>query len=173
MEVRLFWFETSWRINFMALSSCQFHCHEKVLKIPPTIYYFCTLMSVCQNVRVFKFYEVQINIEIVFLWIYHGENAKHWQQLRKNPSYSKHYRYNWKNSNTCDMSILISWEASFAESFFSCIFFIILFLFFSFFIYYVKWCKLVWPQTFWAKLSILKYCYSKCNLEVCYPTFNL
>lgn len=76
MEVRLFWFETSWRINFMALSSCQFHCHEKVLKIPPTIYYFCTLMSVCQNVRVFKFYEVQINIEIVFLWIYHGENAK-------------------------------------------------------------------------------------------------
>lgn len=66
MVVRLFWFETSWRINFMALSSCQFHCHEKVLKIPPTIYYFWTLISVCQNVRIFKFYEVQINIKIVF-----------------------------------------------------------------------------------------------------------
>lgn len=41
-------------------------------------------MSVCQNVRVFKFYEVQVNIKIVvFLWIYLGENAKHWEQLRK------------------------------------------------------------------------------------------
>lgn len=46
------------------------------------------------------------------------------------------------------------------ESFFSWRFLLFCSYFFHFFIYYVKWCKLVWPQTFWAKLFILKYCYS-------------
>lgn len=96
-------------------------------------------MSVCQNVRVFKFYEVQINIEIVFLCIYHGENAKHWQQLRKNPSYGtlsiqlkkfQHLRY----GNIDFVGGKFRWKVSFLVGFY---YFVLIF-----FIFYVL-CEVV------------------------------